>query len=49
MISDQRDAVCYFCGRLVWDIGWELHELGPDWWEVICQPCIDVTEVDQGK
>ncbi len=49
LIGDIRDARCVFCNELVWDVAWELHEMSPDKWEVVCMPCEEATEIWSGK
>jgi hypothetical protein len=49
VISDQRDAKCFACHRLVWDLNWTLTELSPDLWKVVCEDCELVLELDEGK
>lgn len=49
LIGVVRDARCLFCSEEVWDKAWELHEMAPNRWEVICNECAEVTEIGSGK
>lgn len=39
---------CDLCDEKI-DWGFEVHELSPDAWTVMCNKCADVLEVNEGK
>lgn len=47
------DMCCDFCEcglglNTPW-INWELHEVSPDVWKVVCEPCVMALELYEGK
>ena len=43
---------CDLCGVALEDTeakGFELHELSPDKWAVVCIPCVLTLELNEGK
>lgn len=49
MVSHEKDARCEFCKDLVWDKSWELHEVQPNLWMVVCGECDEATGLSEGK
>jgi len=48
MIRIMKGGKCDLCeGSL--DRGYELHEISDDCWAVVCKPCEEVTEMNEGK
>lgn len=39
---------CKFCGKEI-EGGYELHEIAPDDWAIVCTMCVEVTELGEGK
>lgn len=55
MAIDSIDELrCHCCDRdlrakaPVWT-NWQLHEISPDRWIVVCQPCEEALELNEGK
>ena len=48
MIRIMKGGKCDLCeGSL--DRGYELHEIQPNVWYLVCKPCEEVTEMNEGK
>ena len=43
------EAECVFCKEKVFGKSWELHEIWPDRWEVVCLECDEATGLSEGK
>lgn len=48
-MKHEASAICFFCGENVFWKSWELHEINPEAWEVVCDECDEATGLSEGK